>query len=466
MWEYGFAVLWNSDKTVLSELTKRFNKNSVSKVVTTVTVTPKSRVARDSIIDTIYPNPKLKVKDNCPRRVENTPITIMVVRDNVPVYEMQERAEGRVPCNMNFLHAKKEVRKIRQPRHFHVTDHVGEANDVVKAFGLKAYTHPFIMLDLNKAHGVLVKKDRSYRAVVRLFDTPHYLYLQGHRAMYKDFITDHDQIHRADWKPSITPAKYHAAAGIPQVVRHAGRWLIKDGLHRLCIMHQRHGFTRCKVEVVDYHLSNLPAEPELRHGLLANQFICELRRSGAAHCVVRGWDTLPRAPNTDLDITVAEGAYDAVLKLAHKHLLPINKTQTNGGCRYTAFRTPGPPSKLLPNGHFRFDLYSRTAFFMRAKKHVVSPAFEKALLSGKRHVHNYTIPSPEADLLLTMYRAVYDKGKFKPSYAGKVADCRKRCTAKSFVAVCVADGLAAKDAETLWKRAHDTKAVTAALAKR
>ena len=447
MWEYVFSVVWDSDPVVIAEIEKRLN------VVRKIPYQPKGIENRRRILAIIYPKTK-PVKDS--RLTKNTPITILLIKDISPIYGMRKRAEGILPCNLKALETKQEIRKLKSFLAFHMTDHVDEANDVIRAFGFKL-KHPFTLLKLPFAKAMLVNppKGSGEFVIVDLQDTPHWMMLEGYPDAYRSYVANEDpnpqHTHSVFSKlnDELTPESYYSSDTTVCVKMHGSKMVIKDGVHRACILGHKWGLSAIKVLVQPIQLRE--TQPQEHHIIQANKFVVGLQRLGIRFCVIRGADTLPRKPNTDLDVTIEESRYGEAIELAQSMLRHCG-TRKEGLTNYASFRTTAPPCAALPNQCFQFDLYSRTAFFLSSRKHVVSPCLEQLILDTVVYCNNYPICVPGVQLLLTMYRAVYDKGKFKETYAAQAEACTDRA---GFEAACEADGVDSR----LWELRKSPEAI-------
>tara|TARA_Y100000401_G_C8303647_1_gene215656 strand:- start:480 stop:1157 length:678 start_codon:yes stop_codon:yes gene_type:complete len=161
------------------------------------------------------------------------------------------------------------------------------------------------------------------------------------------------------------------------------------------------------------------------HQHIFQNFLEELNKNNINYYLLRGFEKLPNAPDSDIDLVYDLNQHDDYIKIANKNLKHVKEfaaTYPNGMvdlgfAEYTSmFLTPymtGENDPTLPNGGFRVDSQNCLFFYSPLNnftKHWTVPfEFNSYVLKTKRKVSNYFIPSAECDVVLLTLRNVLDR---------------------------------------------------------
>ena len=140
--------------------------------------------------------------------------------------------------------------------------------------------------------------------------------------------------------------------------------------------------------------------------------------------IIRGFKYLPLKPDTDLDIVIHPDSYNKFIeiysKLKNDNLIriqhPTKYTENGKDFYYTPLFTAKhlKEGEHLPGNYYRFDTYSDLFFYKdgegKSKNAIIcNPLFKKYLFDNLIKVDNYYIPNPISEIILLIYRNLYDK---------------------------------------------------------
>ena len=148
--------------------------------------------------------------------------------------------------------------------------------------------------------------------------------------------------------------------------------------------------------------------------------------------IIRGFKYLPKRADNDLDVIIHPQSYDKFVQIYKKlHQLnllrarkPYKYTDKNKNVYYTPIVTHYQlkDGQHLPGNGYRFDTYSDLFFYKdgEASKNrnaiLLNPLFKRYLFNNKIQIDNYYIPDPISEIILLIYRNLYDKNS---SWANK-----------------------------------------------
>jgi len=125
---------------------------------------------------------------------------------------------------------------------------------------------------------------------------------------------------------------------------------------------------------------------------------------------MRGFLTLPRTPDTDLDILCNSDDMNSFKKIAKKYFFnqntEVNVKIDDTTCLYHPYFTNGTIDKTICNGKFRMDIYNNI-FYLRGRK-IMSPQFHSYAFNNKIKRDLYFIPNAYSEIVLLMQRNIYD----------------------------------------------------------
>ena len=155
-----------------------------------------------------------------------------------------------------------------------------------------------------------------------------------------------------------------------------------------------------------------------------NYILDTLNKNNIKFVIIRGFGYLPVKPDTDLDIIINPNSYEK-FKEIYKNLNESKLIRVQHPTKYTEngkdfYYTPLFTAKHLkegehlPGNYYRFDTYSDLFFYKdgegKSKNAIIcNPLFKKYLFDNLIKVDNYYIPNPISEIILLIYRNLYDK---------------------------------------------------------
>lgn len=154
--------------------------------------------------------------------------------------------------------------------------------------------------------------------------------------------------------------------------------------------------------------------------------------------IIRGFRYLPEKMDTDIDLVINPKCYDKFLEISNKLIQDklINKNQRKEYVNEITDRKktiiskyyyhPLITSKELNGKYYRFDTYSDLFFYKNGEGNtnealVVNSLFKNYLFKDKIKVDNYYIPDPIHEIILLVYRSIFDlKGTWKKKHMRRV----------------------------------------------
>lgn len=134
--------------------------------------------------------------------------------------------------------------------------------------------------------------------------------------------------------------------------------------------------------------------------------------------IIRGFRFLPDKMDTDIDLVIHPNSYDKFLKVCK--ILKENKIVNNSRPKEYKYNNnkfyydPLVTQKHFTGRYYRFDTYSDLFFYKNGEGKgkdalVVNNLFKYYLFKNKVKKDNYFIPHPIHDVILLLYRNIYDK---------------------------------------------------------
>lgn len=162
-----------------------------------------------------------------------------------------------------------------------------------------------------------------------------------------------------------------------------------------------------------------------------NYILNELNINNIKFVIIRGFKYLPLKPDTDLDIIIHPDSYnkfsEIYSKLKNDNLIRIQPSEKYIENDKEVFYTPLFTSNQLkegehlPGNYYRFDTYSDLFFYKDGEgigKNAITcnQLFKKYLFDNLIKIDNYYIPNPISEIILLIYRNLYDK---RSNWSGK-----------------------------------------------
>ena len=150
-------------------------------------------------------------------------------------------------------------------------------------------------------------------------------------------------------------------------------------------------------------------------------FVEDLNDSHVRYVFMRGWDTLPEKPNTDIDLVCHYEDFERYTSIAQKHLKGFH-FENRGFAEYCdmlyhPYRTTAPHDNNIPNGFFRIDSYN--SFFFKSPLNnfkgcwTVPHKFNEYIFDWNSLVdvgpYRFKTPDPESEVVLLVLRNVLDQ---------------------------------------------------------
>ena len=140
--------------------------------------------------------------------------------------------------------------------------------------------------------------------------------------------------------------------------------------------------------------------------------------------IIRGFKYLPLKPDTDLDIVIHPDSYNKFIEIYSQfkkdNLIriqpPTKYIENNKEVFYTPLFTSNQlkEGNHLPGKYYRIDTYSDLFFYKdgegKGKNAIIcNQLFKKYLFNNLIKIDNYYIPNPISEIILLIYRNLYDK---------------------------------------------------------
>lgn len=167
----------------------------------------------------------------------------------------------------------------------------------------------------------------------------------------------------------------------------------------------------------------------------------EMNENDVEFVIMRGFKYLPLKADTDLDIVIHPKSYnkfiDIYTKLYKKKLINMDfpkkyNHETHDNLYYTSLFTKGSNGQHLPGNYYRFDTYNDLFFYKHGEGYsndalLPNPLFKKYLFDNKLKIKNYYIPNMYSEIVLLIYRNLYDKkGKWVHKHIDRINEIIKR----------------------------------------
>jgi len=170
--------------------------------------------------------------------------------------------------------------------------------------------------------------------------------------------------------------------------------------------------------------------------------------------IIRGFINLPRTMDTDLDIIIHPNSYNRFKEICNKfkdnnlirNLKGKRYTENKKVVHYVPFVTEAhfTEGNHLPGKRYRYDTYSDLFFFKDgeggnkpANAIILNSLFKKYVFDNKIKKDNYYIPNPISEIILLIYRNLYDLGgHWKKKHSRRIGGLLSKTNKDEFVKVC------------------------------
>jgi nucleoside diphosphate kinase len=166
--------------------------------------------------------------------------------------------------------------------------------------------------------------------------------------------------------------------------------------------------------------------------------------------IIRGFRFLPNKMDTDIDMVIHPDSYTKFTEICKllklKKLININSPKEYHHEYIKKKKTiikkyyyhPLITSKSLEGKYYRFDTYSDLFFYKNGEgitneALVVNSLFKHYLFQNKQQVNNYFIPHPIHEIILLIYRSIYDKqNKWAKKHMNRVSELLENINTDEF----------------------------------
>jgi hypothetical protein len=159
-----------------------------------------------------------------------------------------------------------------------------------------------------------------------------------------------------------------------------------------------------------------------------NYFLKLLNENEINYIIIRGFRFLPEKPDTDLDTIIHPDSWEKIESIykkldserifaGHSNITMYNnnKCWQSDKLSYIPMFMYGYIKNRLSTGFFRFDTYSDLFFNLNGEGHIsyktITPPliFYNYVFNNKVKIDNYYIPNNYSELILLIFRCLYDK---------------------------------------------------------
>jgi len=183
-----------------------------------------------------------------------------------------------------------------------------------------------------------------------------------------------------------------------------------------------------------------------------NHILNTLNTNNIKFVIIRGFKHLPIKPDTDLDIIIHPNSYkkfkEIYENLNESNLIRIQKPKKYIENNKEFFYTPLFTAKHLKEGnhlpgkYYRFDTYSDLFFYKdgegKGKNAIIcNQLFKKYLFDNIIKIDNYYIPNPISEIILLIYRNLYDKcSKWSNKHINRINELMTYINKNEFIKIC------------------------------
>lgn len=170
--------------------------------------------------------------------------------------------------------------------------------------------------------------------------------------------------------------------------------------------------------------------------------------------IIRGFRFLPERMDTDLDIVIHPESNSKFVSIC-KFLKEQNLINSNRPIEYSystfvskrkeekkVYYHPLVTNSRLDGRYYRFDTYSDLFFYKNGEGNtkeakMVNNLFKYYLFRNKIQINNYFIPHPIHEVILLIYRNLYDKlGKWTPKHKNRINHLMNDISEEEFNKMC------------------------------
>ena len=425
-------IAWNSNAEFVKKVEETFQNDIILKIE--IQLTHEERVDK---INQIYS--PIHVPHNSARCNYKEPLTLFVVQME-PKYKYFLRTEGYLLCNSTILEFKTKYRKQFHFELFHCSDSIEEAKKALSVFNLDGYANNHLngyttscyIVPVDFLYHIRHIADQSIQ-INKLRDCVSAQHLIGYSvdeldSKYNLLIVDGYHVvneKTLDYFSKIIDFNQeHPFCQIMAYKHSDNQYVIVDGKHRSALLHfrgDRHIFVRgatppCSSKEIDQYTNHTTVVSHLDN---FHRVIYSLHNSNIRFVVIRGFKTMPKTADTDLDIVIHPDDYQKFLEEMQKHLsngtllFNVEKPYSHGAesVWYRAYRTTGIYNNFLSNKGYQLDTYGTVFFFGPQDQAVIlTKEFIDYLFSNKQKFHNLYIPNALSEMILLFCRTYIDLG--------------------------------------------------------
>lgn len=450
MWkDYEIIIAWNSNLEFINIVESEFKDNIILKKQ--ISLSPEERIKK--INEIYYP---IEVPHNSKRCLYTEDITIFLLQLDMS-YSYSLRAEGYLLCNQIILNFKKRVREKFDYNIFHCSDSIEETKKALKVLGLDKHIPGMSIANVDDIYCIRhLKEDKNYQ-IVPIRDCVIVKCLMGYDAdtIHSKYNLmncpnpDNQVIHKKTIKYLVSLENLDQTNALCQIqaYHYKDKYIITDGKHRASMLYflgNRHIFLKhalqpCSHEIID---KSLIAPEKTSHLESFNKLIYTLHNKNIKFIVIRGFKTMPKTADTDLDIIIHPDDYNLFLTIINNFIkdgsfaFNIEKkyNHSSNNTWYRAYRTLGELSNFLTNNGYQLDTYSNVFFLRKEDAVVLSQNFLNYMFENKKQKNNLFIPNEITEMVLLYCRTYFDlNGKWKEKHKIRFQELLKLINKDDFI---------------------------------
>jgi hypothetical protein len=270
----------------------------------------------------------------------------------------------------------------------------------------------------------------------KIEETPHYLYLNGDKRYYREFLSrcyksrttnSYDSLISNINSEKICNEKINNITIDISYNTNINKYIILNGIHRTSIYKNNNiNYIKCnlKSKTSENHIFKDKIRYEHEHYFEFEQIMNDLEVNNIRYVIIRGFKKLPLTPDTDLDIVCHPDDLNKLkeimstrLCLMRKKIIEINSKKVN----YLQYKTTNIPNKNIKNTYFHIDIYDDVFFFYK-EKICLTNLLDKLFDNRIKHMKKLYIPSPEFEYFLLILRICFDVNRIKPKHKNRLKE--------------------------------------------
>ena len=446
--DFQVIITWNSNPEFIKIVEKTFENQIVLREEIKLVGEERAK----AINDLYHP---IHVPHNSTRCTSVEPITLFMVK-MAPKYKYMMRTEGYLLCNSIILDFKTQYRKEFDFNTFHCSDSIEETKKALKVFGLEKHIPPHDIVPIEKIYTIIHLNDGYYNIVPMSNDvTVQHLIGYDVNFLHQKFnlINPYDPKVRI-----IQPSTLNYISSLLDfgqehdlckiiAFKYKDKHLIVDGKHRACFLYfkgNRHIFLHegsrpCSDEIIEKSLRETSFTAHLEN---LHKFIYALHSRKIRFVVIRGFKTMPKTADTDLDLVIHPDDYQTFLIFTKEYIanniiaFNVEKSFKHEfyPAWYRAFRTVGTLDDFLTNKDYQFDTYNHVFFFDKDQAVILNKEFLDYLFDNRKLKDFLYIPNELSEMVMLLCRTYIDlNGNWKDKHKARFNELKTSITKNEFI---------------------------------